>query len=257
MTNKLLGSAPLFFVSDIHKSVDYYCDVLGFKNTGLWGHPPFFSMPRRDNMIVMLQETESQRINNNEKSWDAYFWIEDADALFKEFTDNGVIVEYPPEHKEAYGCYEFAIKDPDGYTLAFGQEEGSSQFEETPDSSETIFNYTSPVLASEDVTRDTSWYETNLGFKNVYNSTYYQEGPMDYAVLKKQKQLIHLQFQFPKDMTSTDLKFEVQHLKHIQGQLLEKGAITETNIFPKTDWGTNEVRFFDPSGNRITILESI
>lgn len=257
MTNKLLGSAPLFFVTDIQKSVDYYCNVLGFTNTGLWGEPAFFSMPRRDNMIVMLQETESKQVNNNEKSWDAYFWVDDADALFKEFTDKGVIVDYPPEHKEAYGCYEFAIKDPDGYTLAFGQEEESTQFEETPDSGETIFNYTSPVLASENVARDAAWYENNLGFKNVYNSTHYQEGPMDYAVLRKQNQLIHLQFQFPEDMTSTDLKFQVQNLRHIQDQLLAQKVITEKNIYPNTAWETNEVRFFDPSRNRITLLESI
>lgn len=256
MSNKLLGSAPLFFVTDIHKSVDYYCKVLGFTHTGLWGDPPFFSMPRRDNMIVMLQETESKQVNNNEKSWDAYFWVEDADVLFKEFTDKEVIVEYPPEHKEAYGCYEFAIKDPDGYTLAFGQEAGTSQFDAQPNVKETIFKFTSPVLASQDVARDASWYEKNLGFKNVYNSTHYQEGPMDYAVLKKQQQLIHLQFQFPDDMTSTDLKFEVQHLSYIQQQLLELHVITEKNIFLKTAWETNEIRFFDPSGNRITILES-
>ncbi len=257
MSNKLLGSAPLFFVSDIHRSVAYYCNVLGFANTGLWGDPPFFSMPRRDNMIVMLQETKSKQVNNNENSWDAYFWIEDADALFKEFSEKDVIVEYPPEHKEAYGCYEFAIKDPDGYTLAFGQEAGTSQFEESEEASETLFKFTSPVLASEDVARDALWYETNLGFKNVYNSTFYQEGPMDYAVLKKHNQLIHLQFQFPKDMTSTDLKFEVQHLHFIQQQLLTSEIISEKNVFLKTAWETNEIRFFDPSGNRITILESI
>lgn len=257
MSNKLLGSAPLFFVSDIHQSVAYYSNVLGFTNTGLWGDPPFFSMPRRDNMIVMLQETESKQVNNNEKSWDAYFWIEDADALFKEFSEKDVIVAYPPEHKEAYGCYEFAIKDPDGYTLAFGQEAGTSQFEEPEEANETFFKFTSPVLASEDVARDALWYETNLGFKNVYNSTFYQEGPMDYAVLKKHNQLIHLQFQFPKDMTSTDLKFEVKHLCFIQQQLLTSEIISEKNVFLKTAWETNEIRFFDPSGNRITILESI
>jgi uncharacterized glyoxalase superfamily protein PhnB len=257
MNNKLIGSAPLFFVSDIRRSVDYYCNVLGFFNTGFWGDPPFFSMPRRDNMIVMLQETGNKKINNNEKSWDAYFWTKDADALFKEFSDKGVIVEYPPEHKEAYGCYEFAIKDPDGYTLAFGQEEGTSQFEEPLDVKETLFKFTSPVLASQDVARDASWYETNLGFKNVYNSTNYQEGPMDYAVLKKHNQIIHLQFQFPKDMTSTDLKFEVRHLQYLQKELLDSGTITEKNVFLKTAWETNEIRFFDPSGNRITILESI
>lgn len=255
MNNKLLGSAPLFFISDIHRSVDYYCNVLGFKNTGLWGHPPFFSMPRRDNMIVMLQETESKQVNNNENSWDAYFWVEDADALFKEFTGKNVIVEYPPEHKEAYGCYEFAVKDPDGYTLAFGQEAGISQFENPTSLEETIFKYTSPVLASEDVARDVTWYENNLGFKNVYDSSHYQEGPLDYAVLKRQNQLIHLQFQFPKDMTSTDLKFEVQNLAPLMKNLLDKGVITEKNIYKKTAWSTNEVRFFDLSKNRITFLE--
>ena len=122
------GSAPLFFVRNIQQSVDYYCNVLGFDCPTIWGNPPFFAMPRRENIIIMLQETEDKQVNNNKNAWDAYFWIKDADALFKEFVAKGVMIEYPPEHKEAYGCYEFAIKDLNGYTLAFGQEEGKSQF---------------------------------------------------------------------------------------------------------------------------------
>lgn len=125
------GSAPLFLVSNLHKSVDYYCDVLGFERPHIWGDPPFFAMPRREDFIVMLQEEENKGVRNNLGAWDAYFWVKDAGKLFKEFEANGVSVLYPPELKEAYGCYEFAIKDPDDYILAFGQEVDLHPFYET------------------------------------------------------------------------------------------------------------------------------
>jgi hypothetical protein len=52
----------------------------------------------------------------------AYFWIRDADALFDEFEKNGVEVVYEPKIIELYTMKEFAVRDLNGYVLAFGQD---------------------------------------------------------------------------------------------------------------------------------------
>lgn len=121
----------------------------------------------------------------------------------------------------------------------------------------TQFLHTSPVLASSDVARDVAWYESKLGFENVFDSTAYQEGPMDYAVIRRDNAFFHLQFQFPEDMTCTDVKFQVTGIKALFENYLAKGVVTEDRMHWKTAWGTSEFAFFDPSGNRLTFLEDL
>ncbi len=79
-------------------------------------------MPHREGFIIMLQKAEGKAPNTNDGLWDAYFWVSDVQALFKEFEANGAIIAYRPELKEGYGNVEFAVKDPDGYLIAFAQE---------------------------------------------------------------------------------------------------------------------------------------
>lgn len=123
------------------------------------------------------------------------------------------------------------------------------------DRSKPKLTFISPVLASEDVPRDVKWYEEKLGFKNVYDSSVYQEGKIDYAVIGRDNLFMHLQFQFPEDMTSTDVKFEVENIELLYQELLDTGVIKEEQIRRSTPWNTSEVTFFGPSGNRITFLE--
>ncbi len=122
---------------------------------------------------------------------------------------------------------------------------------------ETQFLYMSPVLASADVARDVVWYEQKLGFKNVYDSLAYQEGPIDYAVVGRQKLFLHLQFQFPKDMTSTDIRFQVQNIDPLFEEYLSRAVVTSASMRRKTAWNTDEFGLFDPSGNRITFFEDL
>ena len=122
--NRIIGSAPQFFVTDLARSLDFYCDVLGFERPRLWGDPPFFAMPQRDGHIVMLNQNDAAPRNNGGQ-WDAYFWVDDAGALSEEFAAKGAVFLYGPELKD-YGCFEFALHDPDGYVLAFAHEVGES-----------------------------------------------------------------------------------------------------------------------------------
>ena len=124
--NKLLAIAPVFFVADIHRAASYYRDMLGLAFDRLWGEPPNFCMVRRQGLTIMLKAIpDKSRIRPNGAAndiWDAYLWIEDADALYAEFASRGAKIHYPPEDRLYYGNREFAVSDPDGYVTAFGHD---------------------------------------------------------------------------------------------------------------------------------------
>lgn len=123
---KLLGVAPVLLVRDVRASAEYWRDKLGFSYNRLWGDPPNFCMPQRDEMIVMLSEAPvGHKITPHweicSQLWNAYFWVEDIDALYAEFKANGAIIDYDIGDK-AYGVREFGIQDLDRHDIAFGQE---------------------------------------------------------------------------------------------------------------------------------------
>ena len=84
------GIAPYFIVDNVIDTANYYRDKLGFKYDRFWGEPPRFAMVYRNSVVVMLgqlDETGIMRPNSladpdNGGCWDAYVWIDDADALF-------------------------------------------------------------------------------------------------------------------------------------------------------------------------------
>lgn len=75
-------------------------------------------------MLSQVENPEELTPNNKiEKSrWDAYFFFDDAAKLFSEFKSKGADIFYEPVIKEEYSLKEFAVKDIDGYVLAFGQD---------------------------------------------------------------------------------------------------------------------------------------
>jgi len=124
--SRLLGIAPYFLVRDVVKAAEYYRDALGFTVRRYFGDPPTFCMPQRDDVVVMLSQTSDEAaIRPNAKargddSWDAYVWVDDADALFAEVSTRGARIAYPPCLQEEYRSREFAAFDLDGYRIAFG-----------------------------------------------------------------------------------------------------------------------------------------
>jgi uncharacterized glyoxalase superfamily protein PhnB len=55
-----------------------------------------------------------------EKMCNAYFWVDDADALYEEMKAKGARMDYGP-CTQAYGVREFGIQDLDGHDISFGQ----------------------------------------------------------------------------------------------------------------------------------------
>lgn len=133
MTNEADGCvgwsiAPFFLVADVVAAANDYRDRLGFHHDRFWGTPPTFCMVRRNGIIIMLSQFEAapavgpNRIAdpNEGGAWDAYIWIEDADALHAEFQSNGATIVRSP-CDQIYGCRDFEVEDLNGYRLCFGQ----------------------------------------------------------------------------------------------------------------------------------------
>ena len=122
---KLLEQAPVLLVRDLMASVAYWQDCLGFEGR-TWGDPPGFAILRRDTCFVMLSRAPEDHANEPnwkivDKMWNAYFWVDDARAIFDEFVANGAKIDYTL-CEQPYGVLEFGIQDLDGHDIAFGQD---------------------------------------------------------------------------------------------------------------------------------------
>ena len=114
--------APQFFTTDIPATLAYYKDKLGFECLGTWDDPPVYAIVARDHHAIHFRCAAPPAANPDkyeEELLDAYFRVEDADALYAEYAAKGV------EFARGLGnmpwkVREFVVKDCDGRLLAFG-----------------------------------------------------------------------------------------------------------------------------------------
>lgn len=124
--------APYFLVEDVVAAANFYRDRLGFAYERFWGEPPGFCMVYRRGVVIMLKQTDHAaaiRPNHlaepDSDAWDAYIWIDDADALAAEFRAQGVTI-VRDVCDQPYGCRDFEVEDGNGYRLCFGQDLGQA-----------------------------------------------------------------------------------------------------------------------------------
>jgi predicted enzyme related to lactoylglutathione lyase len=132
MTNGSSGQprwsiAPYFIVDDVVATANFYRDRLGFRYERFFGEPPSFCMLHRNGAIIMLSQLPvggAMRPNHlatpeADDAWDAYLWVDNADALHREFRDRGVAITRDL-CDQPYGCRDFDVEDCNGYRLCFG-----------------------------------------------------------------------------------------------------------------------------------------
>ena len=124
MKAKLTGTAPILLVKDVIVSAEHYRDKLGFTIIQYYGKPVNFVIVQRDDNYLMFAKAPEKGITPNwkvvEKTANVYFWVNDAETLYKEFIDNGATIDYSL-YTAPYGVKEFGINDPDEYDIAFGE----------------------------------------------------------------------------------------------------------------------------------------
>ena len=116
-----IRSAPTLPVRNVLKSLDFYCDMLGFETGGVWGEPPCFAIVGRGTITLFLDQVPDDMPVPNNHGWAAYLYVTDVDGLAAEFSAKGVDITRGPEDAP-YGCREIDILDPDGHLIGFGQD---------------------------------------------------------------------------------------------------------------------------------------
>ena len=121
----ILRAAPYFPVPDVSAIGAYYQTVLGFQCEYAAGSPAEFAVYSRSGAPLMFRRVGNPAaIVPNERqggTWDVFFWVADVEALYLELTAKTAEIVYEPM-VQAYGMKEFAVRDPNGYVLGFGQE---------------------------------------------------------------------------------------------------------------------------------------
>lgn len=120
--------APYFIVNDVVATANFYRDRLGFRYERFWGEPPSFCMVQRNGVVIMLAQHGNSGavlpncvVDPEGGAWDAYIWIDDADALHAEYKSKGVKITREV-CDQPYGCRDFDVEDCNGYRLCFGQD---------------------------------------------------------------------------------------------------------------------------------------
>jgi len=117
--------AACFVVADISATITWYEEQLGFIGDPFPDREPYvFAILRRDDVEIFLQRLEgyqkpelySKRPNG---VWDAYIHVEGVQDLYDSVREEATIVQ--PLRQQPYGRWEFEVKDPNGYILAFGE----------------------------------------------------------------------------------------------------------------------------------------
>ena len=121
---KIAALIPMLSVSDLRRTIAFYCEPLGFRAVGQFGEPdPVWCMLERDGVKLMFNQPPAQEmaeLSPRSKDFQIYyFYPDDVVALHQGWSSAGLSVT--DLRVTNYRMKEFELRDPDGYWLWFGQ----------------------------------------------------------------------------------------------------------------------------------------
>ncbi|HVM99113.1 MAG TPA: VOC family protein [Caulobacteraceae bacterium] len=121
----LLFVVPFLYVSDVRRALAFYQSQLGFEVLQVSGDPPFYAEVRRGGASIGLRLVHRPAIDPQVRAsermlWQASVRVGDAKALYLEFLAAGAEIEQPLQ-RDAFGPQFFAVRDPDGNVIGFGE----------------------------------------------------------------------------------------------------------------------------------------
>jgi catechol 2,3-dioxygenase-like lactoylglutathione lyase family enzyme len=125
--NELHGIQPVHRVHDVHASVAYYRDVLGFEVDFVHGEPAVHarvSSGDRESGSAVRIRLEKLPVDSEARVGSDYCYIHvahDLDGLYELYRSRGVAILQEPQN-HAWGLRDFYIRDCDGYVFCFAGE---------------------------------------------------------------------------------------------------------------------------------------
>lgn len=122
---KLNSVVPTFPVADVDATIRWYETKLGFTSYPFPETPPYvFAGVCRDQVEIMFQRIEGYQKPDlyhlrSGGVWDAYIRMKGVKEFYQAVKDK--IEIKMPLRKQAYGDWEFEVRDPNGYILVFSE----------------------------------------------------------------------------------------------------------------------------------------
>jgi catechol 2,3-dioxygenase-like lactoylglutathione lyase family enzyme len=111
---RMLALTPMLQSDDLERTERWYGELLGFRATG---RAEGWLRLERDGVALMFMTHPA--LGAPRATAPQYVYVDDVQGLWDSLRDR-VTAEWGPEEMP-YGMLEFAILDPDGYRLSFGQ----------------------------------------------------------------------------------------------------------------------------------------
>jgi len=112
---------PLLTVQEIGRSVEFYCNRLGFSVVGRSESEGnmFWCRLERDGASIMLQQAEDEDgpATGRGRGITFYFICDDADIVYAELSSRGL--QLTPPSVANYGMKQLFVEEPDGYSVCF------------------------------------------------------------------------------------------------------------------------------------------
>lgn len=112
---RMKALVPMLQTEDIARTRRWYEEVLGFRCVSAEGGD--WCRLERDGVALMFMRND--HLGPPRSTSTQYIYVDDVMALWNAIKDR-CSAEWGPE-KMPYGMLEFAIKDPNGYLLSFGE----------------------------------------------------------------------------------------------------------------------------------------
>ena len=122
---RILAASPVLVVDDVPASAAFFRDVLGFAVGFVTDQPHGFANVDRDGFEVHLVQASAPGARNSVAAAsvhgsDLFFRVENVDAAYERMAAAGAETDGPPEDR-VYEFRDFGVRDPNGYSLRFGQ----------------------------------------------------------------------------------------------------------------------------------------
>ncbi len=120
-------AAPVLGTRDVQATTDWFCERLGFLcpggvMRGVGDESAIYAILVREHAGIHLQirrrPVYPAKLEGIEG--DAYVFVDDVNALYREYSERGDVRIHRAPMDEPYGLRDFTIEDPDGHRLAFG-----------------------------------------------------------------------------------------------------------------------------------------
>src|SRR5262245_53872327 len=117
-----------------------------------------------------------------------------------------------------------------------------------------MFRQTHPILGTRDIQRAIDFYTQQLGFTLAFGD---RTDPPNYVGFRRDAVVLHMQFQFDYEMSTTRLRLAVEDPDALFAEYRARGVECSPAGVHDTSWGTREFALYDLDRNALTFFRTI